>query len=90
MRNKVIWPRPRRVPFIPLAAPFETVISGFADDEADEILDDELFIYKISRIANENSDIEVGASPELARQINAYFGQNVVYSDELERGDRNE
>lgn len=83
MRNPVILPHPRRVPFIPLSAPFETIISGFTDDEADEILDEEFFIYAMSRAADGNFDIEVGASPELARQINAYFGQPVAHSDEL-------
>lgn len=82
MRNKVIWPRPRRVPFIPLASPFETIISGFTDDEADEILDEELFICAMNHAADGNTDIEVGASPELARQLNSYFGRTVVHSIE--------
>lgn len=84
MRNQVSLPHSRRVPFIPLAAPFETIIYGFVDDYADEILDEELFIYAMSRAADGNTDIEVGASPELARQINSYFGRNVVHSDMLD------
>ncbi len=84
MRNQVSLPHSRRVPFIPLAAPFETIISGFTDDEADEILDEELFVCMMSRAADGDPNIEMGASRELARQINAYFGQSVTHSDEWE------
>mgnify|MGYP001056608595 FL=1 len=84
MRNPVILPRSRRVPFIPLATPFETIISCFTGDEADEVYNEEYFWYLMSSAANGEPNIEIGASPELARQINAYFGRTVAHSDILD------
>lgn len=84
MRKQLHLPCSRRVPFVPLSAPFETIISGFTDDEADEILDEELFVCMMSRAADGDTNFEIGASPELARQLNVYFGRNVVHSDMLD------
>lgn len=86
MRKQISLPCLRRVPFIPLATPFETIISCFScftGDEADEVYNEEYFWYLMSSAANGEPNIEIGASPELARQINAYFGQPVAHSDEL-------
>lgn len=69
MGNFVILPHSRRIPFIPLANPFETIIRGFTDEEASEVYEEEYFFYMMGRLLDGDPNVEIGASPELARQI---------------------
>lgn len=70
MKRQVHLPRSQRVPFIPFANPFEFFSEFEEDNEGiniDELLD-------LLEQAADDPNIEVGASPELAMQINEWVG----------------
>lgn len=84
MRNQVHLSGSRqRVPFIPFANPVE-LINALCEDEEDEeggAFDTEEFIDLIERAAAGDLDVEVGASPEIAKQLNEYAGREFARTD---------
>lgn len=78
MRKHVHLPRSRCIPFVPLAAPLDILLGGLAEDTERETFDEEHFIDLMSRAADGDTNIEIGASPEIAKQINEYAGHELA------------
>lgn len=84
MRNHVHLPRSRqRVPFIPFANPFELIDNLSENDESEECkaFDMEELIDLIERAAGGNPNVEIGASPGIAQQLNEYVGREFAHTD---------
>lgn len=84
MRKQVNLLRPRRrIPFIPFAAPLE-LINDLSEVEGGEecgAFETEEFIDLIERAAAGDPDVEVGASPEIAQQLNEYAGREFTHTE---------
>lgn len=82
MKKIVHLPRSRRIPFVPFAYPLDILFGGFDEDEELEEFDEEHLIDLMSRAAAGDTDIEIGASPEIAKQINEYTGREIAHTIE--------
>lgn len=78
MRRQVHLPRSRRIPFVPFAYPLDVLFGGFDEAEELEEFDEDHFIDLMSRAAVGDTNIEIGASPEIVKQINEYAGHEVA------------
>lgn len=78
MKKHVHLPRSRRTPFVPFANPLDILLVGFDEDEELEEFDEDHFIDLMSRAAVGDTNIEIGASPEIAKQINEYTGHEIA------------
>lgn len=83
MRKQVHLSRLQRVPFIPFANPVELINDLCEDDEECGAFDTEEFFDLIERAAVGDPDVEVGASPEIARQLNEYAGREFAHTDKV-------
>lgn len=81
MRNQVHLPISRqRVPFIPFADPIALIndLSEIDNSEERGEFNMEEFIDLIERAAAGDPNVEVGASPKIAEQINEYTEREIA------------